>query len=233
MPSPELLVDVQQLSHAYPDGTPALREVSFRMHSGESVAFFGRNGSGKTTFVLHLNGLLMAQSGAVTVGGRTVEKINLPAIRRTVGLVFQDADDQLFMPTVLEDVAFGLQNSGVSPEDATARAREVLTELGMTDGYDRAPWHLSLGEKRRVALAGVLAMRPSLIVLDEPTTFLDPPGRAELAASLNHLAQAKIIVTHDAGFARRTANRAVFFDRGRIVDDGTVEEILRRHDWDR
>jgi cobalt/nickel transport system ATP-binding protein len=137
------------------------------------------------------------------------------------------------MPTVLEDVAFGLRNSGVSEPEALARSRETLRELGMTEGYDRAPWHLSLGEKRRVALAGVLAMRPELIVLDEPTTFLDPPGRAELAASLNHLRQAKIIVTHDAGFARATASRAVFFEKGRIVEDGPVDELVRKYDWDR
>jgi cobalt/nickel transport system ATP-binding protein len=233
MPSTDALVDVQALSHTYQDGTLALREVDFRMQAGESVALFGRNGSGKTTFVLHLNGLLLPQKGQVSIGGLQISRSNLPAIRRSVGLVFQDADDQLFMPTVLEDVAFGLRNTGAAETDAAVRAREVLSELGMTEGLDRAPWHLSLGEKRRVALAGVLAMRPALIVLDEPTTFLDPPGRAELAASLNHLPQAKVIVTHDAGFARRTATRAVFFERGRIVGDGSVDEILRRYEWDR
>lgn len=233
MSSADAVVEVQALSHTYADGTPALRDVNFRMGSGESVAFFGRNGSGKTTFVLHLNGLLLPQQGKVRIGGLEVSRSNLSRIRRTVGLVFQDADDQLFMSTVLEDVAFGLRNTGAAEEEAAARAREVLAELGMTEGLDRAPWHLSLGEKRRVALAGVLAMRPALIVLDEPTTFLDPPGRAELATSLNHLPQAKVIVTHDAGFARRTASRAVFFERGRIVGDGSVDEILRRYDWDR
>ncbi|MDZ4798669.1 MAG: energy-coupling factor ABC transporter ATP-binding protein [Bryobacteraceae bacterium] len=233
MSSAEAAVEVQSLSHTYADGTQALREVSFRMSAGESVALFGRNGSGKTTFILHLNGLLLPQRGTVRVGGLAVTKANLSAVRRSVGLVFQDADDQLFMSTVLEDVAFGLRNTGAAESEAAARAREVLAELGMTAGLDRAPWHLSLGEKRRVALAGVLAMRPALIVLDEPTTFLDPPGREELGTSLNHLPQAKVIVTHDAGFARRTASRAVFFERGRIVGDGSVEEILRRYDWDR
>jgi cobalt/nickel transport system ATP-binding protein len=233
MHSDKPLVAVERLSHSYPDGTAALHEVSFEMAEGESVAFLGRNGSGKTTFVLHLNGLLLPQAGRVLVRGMELTKGNLPAIRRLAGLVFQDADDQLFMPTVLEDVAFGLRNSGLSEADALERARETLRELGMPEGMERAPWHLSLGEKRRVALAGVLAMRPALIVLDEPTTFLDPPGRAELAVSLNHLQQAKIIVTHDAGFARATTTRAVFFERGRIVDDGSVDQILRKYDWDR
>lgn len=233
MESADNLVTVSGLSHSYADGTAALRNVSFSLKHGESVAFLGRNGSGKTTFVLHLNGLLLPQSGTVKVSGLDVTKDNLPAIRRRVGLVFQDADDQLFMPTVLEDVAFGLRNTGMPEQDALAHARETLRELGMHEGHDRAPWHLSLGEKRRVALAGVLAMRPELILLDEPTTFLDPPGRAELAASLAHLPQARIIVTHDAGFARNTATRAVFFERGRIVDEGPVDQIVRKYDWDR
>ncbi|MBC7925741.1 MAG: ABC transporter ATP-binding protein [Bryobacteraceae bacterium] len=228
----DAVVSVHNLSHTYPDGTIALRDVDFALQASESVAFLGRNGSGKTTFALHLNGLLQTQQGEVTVCGLQVTNHNLSKIRRSVGLVFQDADDQLFMPTVLDDVAFGLRNMRVPDAEAFQRAREQLAQLGFTAGYDRVPWHLSLGEKRRVALAGVLVMQPELLVLDEPTTFLDPPGRDELARSLNRLDQAKIIITHDASFARQTTQRAVFFENGHIVGDGLTEEVIRQYQWD-
>ncbi len=232
MTTPKPLVQVRGLTYHYPDGTPALRGIDFDLAEGESVALFGRNGSGKTTFALHLNGLLQPSSGTITVNGLTPSGKNLSAVRRMVGMVFQDADDQLFMPSILDDVAFGPRNMGASKEQAEARAREVLRELGMAHGFDRAPWHLSLGEKRRVALAGVLAMRPALLVLDEPTTFLDPPGRSELAASLNRLPLARIIVTHDTTFARNTTTRALFFEKGLVTDDGPVDEVIRRNGWD-
>jgi cobalt/nickel transport system ATP-binding protein len=225
------LIEVRDLRFRYPDGTLALDGVSFQLLAGESVALLGANGSGKTTFVLHLNGLLQGD-GAVSICGMPVTKGTLPVVRRKVGLVFQDSDEQLFMPSVLEDVAFGLLNLGVDPENAAAQAREALRQVGMDSTLGKAPYHLSAGEKRRVALAGVLAMRPEILVLDEPTTFLDPPGRRSLVELLQVLPQAKLVVTHDTSLARTIAARAVFFQKGKIVDDGAVEEVIQRFQWD-
>ena len=146
-------------------------------------------------------------------------------------MVFQDSDEQLFMPTVLEDVAFGPLNLGMSRVDSLVKATWALREVGMDHALDRAPYHLSAGEKKRVALAGVLAMSPEILVLDEPTTFLDPPGQRSLVELLQRLPQAKLIATHDVPFAMALATRAVFFEKGKVVADGPVEEIVRRFDW--
>jgi cobalt/nickel transport system ATP-binding protein len=224
------LVEAYNLRYRYPDGTAALQGVDFRLHAGERVALFGANGSGKTTFVLHLNGLL-AGEGEVRICGLEVVKANLPEIRRKVGLVFQDSDNQLFMPTVLEDVAFGLLNRGADPRTAVERAREALRQVGMEAAADKAPYHLSAGEKKRVAIAGTLATTPELLVLDEPTTFLDPPAQRALARLLCELPQANILVTHDLAFARSVCGRAVFFERGKIAGEGTVDDVARRFDW--
>ncbi len=224
------LIEVRGLRYRYSDGTEALRGVDFRLQAGESVALFGANGSGKTTFVLHLNGLLTGD-GFVAVCGLPVEKKNLPEIRRRVGLLFQDPDEQLFMPSVLEDVAFGPLNLGLDPEEAIARARAALRQVGVEEASEKAPYHLSAGEKRRVALAGVLAMEPEILVLDEPTTYLDPPGQRHLLELLRNLPQSKLLVTHDAAFAAALADRAVFFDKGRIIAEGRVEEIVHRFQW--
>ena len=224
------LIDVRNLSFRYEDGTLALDGVSFQLFPGETVVLLGPNGSGKTTFVLHLNGLLRGD-GEVCVCGLPLDKENLSEVRRRVGLVFQDTDEQLFMPTVLEDVAFGPLNLGLRPEQAVARARQALQQTGMAGAGEKAPYHLSAGEKRRVALAGVLAMEPEILVLDEPTTSLDPPGQNELRDLLRSLPQAKVIVTHDALFAQSLATRAVFFDKGKIIAEGTVPEIVERFRW--
>jgi cobalt/nickel transport system ATP-binding protein len=192
----------------------------------------GANGSGKTTFVLHLNGLLKG-TGSVTVCGMRVEPDRLTAVRQKVGLIFQDSDNQLFMPTVIEDVCFGPLNLGLDRQEASVRARTALHEVGMAHACERAPYHLSAGEKKRVAIAGILAMRPEILVLDEPTTFLDPPGQNALVELLERLPQAKILVTHDVDCARVLANRAVFFDKGRIAGEGSVEEVISRFAWDR
>lgn len=225
------LIEVRGLRFRYEDGTAALRGVDFRLEAGESVALLGSNGSGKTTFVLHLNGLL-AGEGSVEVCGLAVEKRNLAAIRRKVGMVFQDSESQLFMPTVLEDVAFGLLNQGLGAEQAAARAREALETVGMATAADRAPYHLSAGEKKRVAIAGILAMDPEILVLDEPTTFLDPPGRLALAELLARLPQAKIVVTHDTALARSLCQRAFFFQDGVIAAQGPVADVIARFGWD-
>ncbi len=224
-------VEVRGLRYRYDDGTAALDGIDFELAAGETVAVFGANGSGKTTFVHHLNGLLKGE-GSVSVCGVRLERQTVASIRRKVGLVFQDSDTQLFMPTVLEDVAYGPRNLGCDPGEAYARAREALQLVGMEHAAAKAPYHLSAGEKKRAALAGVLAMDPEILVLDEPTTFLDPPAVRDLAALLRRLPQAKVIVTHDALFARGLARRAVFFHKGKIAAEGTVDEIIRRFGWD-
>lgn len=225
------VVSVRNLRYRYPDGTVALDGVDFDLYPGETVALLGRNGSGKTTFVLHLNGLFQGD-GEITVCGMPVTKQNLASIRAKVGMVFQDSDEQLFLPTVLEDVAFGPRNQGLSPEDAATRARAALDQTGMTEVAAKAPYHLSAGQKRRVALAGVLAMSPEILVLDEPTTFLDPPAERGLIQCLRGLPQAKILVTHDIPFAKALATRAVFFEKGKVVANGGVEDVVRGHDWE-
>jgi cobalt/nickel transport system ATP-binding protein len=225
------LIEVQGLRYRYPDGTEALRGVDFRLEAGETVILLGANGSGKTTFVLHLNGLLDGE-GSIQVCGAPVKRENLPEIRRRVGVVFQDADEQLFLPTVIEDVMFGPLNLGEPRVDAEKAARQALERVGMIDAATRAPYHLSAGEKRRVAIAGVLVMHPEVLVLDEPTTSLDPPGQRDLISLLDGLGQAKVITTHDAGFARALGTRAVFFEKGMIVAEGSVDEILQRFEWE-
>ncbi|SPE28961.1 putative enzyme [Candidatus Sulfopaludibacter sp. SbA3] len=225
------LVEVRDLHFRYDDGTAALKGVSFCLNPGETVALLGPNGSGKTTFVMHLNGLLSGR-GSIEVCGLPVNKTNVPAIRRKIGLVFQDSESQLFMPTVLEDVSFGPLNLGMDPERALECARAALQQVGMAGAESRAPYHLSAGEKRRVAIAGILAMDPEVLVLDEPTTFLDPPGQRALAELLVELPQAKILVTHDISFAEAIADRAVFFRDGLIAGEGSVENIALRFGWD-
>jgi cobalt transport protein ATP-binding subunit len=224
------LIEVRGLRFQYDDGTKALRGVDFRLERGETIALLGANGSGKTTFVLHLNGLLEGE-GEVSVCGLPVNRKNLSAVRQRIGLVFQDSESQLFMPSVLEDVAFGPLNHGLSPAEAAARARVALETVGMAAAAEKAPYHLSAGEKKRVAIAGILAMDPEILVLDEPTTFLDPPGQRSLADLLTRLPQAKILVTHDVSFARAMCARAVFFREGTIAAEGSVDELVRRFDW--
>ena len=225
------VISVRDLHFQYDDGTVALAGVDFDLGAGETVALLGANGSGKTTFVLHLNGLLEG-SGVIEICGLAVKKEHLPQIRQKIGIVFQDPDDQLFMPSVLEDVAFGALNLGLTPAEATARARTALAQVGMVESHDKAPYHLSAGQKKRVAIAGVLAMQPDILVLDEPTTFLDPPGQRALTDLLRGLPQSKLVVTHDVEFARSLATRAVFFDKGRIIGNGPTGRIIEQFHWD-
>lgn len=224
------LILVRGLRYRYEDGTTALNGVDFRLDPGETVALLGANGSGKTTFALHLNGLLTGE-GTVEVCGMPINSRNIVEIRRKIGLVFQDSESQLFMPTVLEDVAFGPLNHGLSPEMALERATAALALVGMSGAAGKAPYHLSAGEKKRVAIAGILAVEPDILVLDEPTTFLDPPGQRALAQLLCDLPQAKILITHDMPFARALCTRAVFFSNGSIVAEGSVEQMAQRYEW--
>jgi len=225
------LILVRGLRYRYDDGTPALNGVDFQLETGETVALLGANGSGKTTFALHLNGLLSGE-GTVEVCGLPVNPKNLAEVRRKIGLVFQDSESQLFMPTVLEDVAFGPLNHGLGPQKAAERAMAALQQVGMSAAAAKAPYHLSAGEKKRVAIAGILAVEPDILVLDEPTTFLDPPGQRALAQLLSALPQAKILITHDMQFARAMCSRAAFFRNGVIAEEGSVEQMARRYEWD-
>jgi cobalt/nickel transport system ATP-binding protein len=225
------LIEVRGLTFGYGEGAAALKEVDFRLEQGENVALLGPNGSGKTTFILHLIGLLEG-AGSIEVCGMRMAESNIAAIRRKIGVVFQDSESQLFMPTVLEDVAFGPLNSGLDNREALHRALHALQTVGMEAAAERPPYHLSAGEKKRVAIAGILATKPEILALDEPTTFLDPPGQRSLAGLLSSLPQAKIIVTHNIPFALSLCTRAVFFQEGRIVANGPVAEIVRRFGWE-
>jgi cobalt/nickel transport system ATP-binding protein len=225
------LIEVRGLKYCYEDGTSALNGIDFCLNPGETVALLGPNGSGKTTFVLHLNGLLQGD-GQLRICGMSLAPDTIPAIRRKVGIVFQDSDNQLFMPTVLEDVAFGLLNRGMDRESALARAREALETVALSGSASRAPYHLSAGEKKRAAIAGIIVTEPEILILDEPTANLDPPGQRALAALIAHLPQAKIIVTHDIPFARVLCRRAVFFQSGQVAAEGTLEDVVSRCEWD-
>jgi cobalt/nickel transport system ATP-binding protein len=214
------------LRFRYPNGVVGLDGVDLSVGHGERVAILGPNGAGKTTLMLHLNALLRG-AGALTVAGIDVARGDVLELRARVGLVFQDPDDQLFMPTVREDVAFGPLNLGVAPGDAAARVAAALATVRMEDAADRAPHQLSLGQRRRVAIATVLAMDPSLLVLDEPSASLDPRSRRELLELLAGLEQTLLVVTHDLPFAARLCERAVILSAGRIVADGRCLDILR------
>jgi cobalt/nickel transport system ATP-binding protein len=223
-------LEVEGLAFAYPDGHQALFGVDLRIGRGERVALLGPNGAGKTTLVMHLNGILSADTGTgqgtVRVAGLEVAKRNLQEIRRRVGIVFQDPDDQLFMPTVREDVAFGPANLGLRGAELDARVAEALEQVGMTAFADRPPHHLSFGQRRRVAVATVLAMRPEILVLDEPSSNLDPASRRELAEILARLDVTVLMVTHDLPYALELCPRALILSGGVIAADGPTRELL-------
>lgn len=219
-------IAVEALSYSYPDGTAALADIDLHIHPGERVALLGPNGAGKTTLVLHMNGIHMPQDGSVTVSGLRLAADSVMEIRRRVGVVFQDPDDQLFMPTVWEDVAFGPQNLGLAGDAVHRRVAAALAAVGMDAAAQRPPNHLSYGQKRRVAIAGVLAMRPEILVLDEPTSNLDPASRRELTSILARLDMTQLIVTHDLPYALELCPRAIVIDEGRIVADAPTGELL-------
>ena len=222
-------IEIANLKYRYHDGTEALCGVSFQIAKGECVALLGPNGSGKSTLLLHLNGIFPEKhngNGAVKIFDEAVAEETLERIRRRVGLVFQDPDDQLFCPTVEEDIAFGPQQLGLNATEISARVRQALAQVGLPDFAHRATHHLSHGEKRRVCLAGVLACEPEILVLDEPTSDLDPRGRREFKALLRQIPATKLIATHDLEFAVEMCSRAIVLDAGRIVADGPLREVL-------
>lgn len=219
-------VEVENLSFSYPDGHQALRHVSLSVAPGEKVALLGPNGAGKSTLILHLNGILRVQSGSVCVAGITVGEKTLGRVRAAVGLVFQNPDDQLFSPTVFDDVAFGPIYQGLPEAEVKALVREALAAVGMDDYAHRVSHHLSTGEKKRIAIASVLSMRPEILVLDEPTAGLDPRARRGLINLIRELPQTMLIATHDIRMVVELFHRSVIMDAGAIVADGPSEHIL-------
>lgn len=219
-------LSVRDLTFRYPDGHEALSGFSLDVQPGERVAVLGPNGAGKTTFALHCNGLHSPLAGTVDVDGMAVDDTTMAEVRRRVGLVFQDPDDQLFLGSVFEDVAFGPANAGLRGDDLDAVVDRALDAVGMRHARDKAPHHLSGGERRRVAIATVLSMAPSILVLDEPTSHLDPMAQRELTDLLLDLAVTQVVVTHDLPLALELCPRSVVVDGGRVVADGPTPDLL-------
>ncbi len=220
------IVEVQDLKFTYPDKTPALQSVSFRIEHGESVAIVGANGAGKSTLLLHLNGYLTPVSGKVRIGDYPLTKETVMEARRTVGMIFQDPDDQLFMPTVFDDVAFGPLNLGLPIDEVHSRVKIALETVGVLGLKDRPSYRLSSGQKRRVAIATVLSMSPDILVMDEPTSGLDPQARRQLIEMLKTFKHSKIIATHDLDMVMDLCERTIVVHEGRIKADGPTSEIF-------
>lgn len=221
------IIEAQDLHFTYPDGTVGLEGVSLRISHGESVALVGENGAGKSTLLLHLNGYLSATRGTVRIGDSLLNQKSLNVVRRTVGMVFQNPDDQLFMPTVFDDVAFGPLNLGFAQDEVERKVSEALKTVGVEHLRKRPPYKLSQGEKRSVSIATVLAMSPDILVMDEPTSSLDPRSRRRLIELLKTFHHSKIIATHDLDLAMDLCERTVVIHQGRVVADGPSQRIFR------
>ena len=219
-------LEISNLTYEYPDGYKALNEISFDLEEGDSLGILGPNGAGKTTLILHLNGILGEMDGAIKMNNLEFVEDNLAEIRKTVGVVFQDPDDQLFMPTVLEDVMFGPKNFGFSEEASRENAEEALKMVGMNDYKEKAPHHLSFGQKRKVAIASVLESKPQLLVLDEPSSNLDPSSRRELIDILLSLEISIVLVTHDLPMALEICPKSIVVNRGLITENGKTKDLL-------
>ncbi len=224
------IVEAADLEYSYPDGTPALKGVSFRIEHGESVGIVGANGAGKSTLLMHLNGCLLAGKGTVRVGDFPVTGQTLPQVRRSVGTVFQDPDDQLFMPTVEEDVAFGPLNMHLPPAEVESRVSASLESVNALHLRKRPPYKLSGGEKRAAAIATALSMSPDILVMDEPTSGLDPRARRKLIGLLAGFMHTKIIASHDLDMIYALCGRTIVLHEGRVAADGPTASILANHD---
>ncbi len=225
------VIETKDVSYQYPDGTPALNKVNFQAPKGKIVALLGPNGAGKSTLFLHFNGILKPSSGTVMVDGETLDysKKGLMNVRQKVGIVFQNPDDQLFAPTVAEDVAFGPLNIELEPDEVRERVDEALNRVGMAGYEKRPPHHLSGGQKKRVAIAGILAMHPEIMVLDEPTSGLDPKGASQILRILNQLnkeGMSIIISTHDVDLVPLYASSVYIISEGQIVKEGTPQKVF-------
>lgn len=221
----EEIVRIDNLSFCYPDSQHALTDISLTIYQGETVALIGPNGAGKSTLLLHLNGILRS-NGVVKILGRPVDDKNLRWVRSQVGLVFQNPDDQLFSPTVFEDVAFGPINMGYSEAEVRQAVTRALGWVGMGGYEQRSPHHLSVGEKKRIAIATVLSMMPEILVIDEPTSNLDPSSKWSLIGWLKRLPMTRIIASHDLELVQALCQRVIVFDKGRVIADGTTNCIL-------
>ena len=221
------IVEARDLHFTYPDGTVGLDGVSFRISHGESVALVGENGAGKSTLLLHLNGYLTAQQGTVRIGDYALTPRNLNAVRRSVGMVFQNPDDQLFMPTVFDDVAFGPLNLGLARDEVERVVSRALATVGVAHLAKRPPYKLSQGEKRSVSIATVLVMSPDILVMDEPTSSLDPRSRRRLIELLKTFRHTKIIATHDLDMALDLCERTIILHEGRVAADGPTRKLFQ------
>jgi cobalt/nickel transport system ATP-binding protein len=219
------ILQVNNLSFSYPDGHVALRNVHLNLCEGEKVALVGPNGAGKSTLMLHLNGIL-GKNADITISGLSLDSKNLPSIRALVGLVFQNPDDQLFSPTVFDDIAFGPLHMGLPEDQVYQRVEEALAAVGMEGFGDRLSHHLSVGQKKRIAIATVLSMRPQILVLDEPSAGLDPRARRSLINLLQDLTITQLVSTHDLRMAQELFPRMIIMDDGQIVADGSTIELL-------
>jgi len=220
------IVEFKDVHYQYPDGTAALNGLSFKISHGESVGIVGANGSGKSTLLMHTNGYLLPQTGTITIGDFQLDKKTRQEIRKKVGLIFQNPDDQLFMPTVFDDVAFGPLNLGLSPERVSETVQEALETVGCSALRDKPPHHLSGGQKSAVAIASVIAMQPDILVMDEPASHLDPKSRRALINLLRHFHHTKIIASHDLDLILDICERCIIIKGGKVVADGPTEEIL-------
>lgn len=220
------IVQADNLHYTYPDGTAGINSISFRITHGESVALVGANGAGKSTLLLHLNGCLTPTAGEIQIGDYPVNKKNIKAIRRSVGMVFQNPDDQLFMPTVFDDVAFGPINLGMREAEVEKRVLYALERVGAAHLANRPPYKLSGGEKRAVAIATVLATSPDILVMDEPTSNLDPMSRKRLINLLKRFEHTKIIATHDLDMALDLCGRTIVLHKGEITADGPTIDLF-------
>lgn len=226
-----VILETKDLVYNYPDGTKALKGINFKLEEGQMVSLLGHNGAGKSTFFLHFNGIIEPTSGSVEIEGKTLEydKQSLLKARQEVGIVFQNPDDQLFAPTVFEDVAFGPMNMGLSEEEVRVRAMDALEKVGMAHVAKKAPHHLSGGQKKRVAIAGILAMKPKVMVLDEPTSGLDPNGASsvmQLLYDLNAEGMTIIISTHDVDLVPMYSDNIHVIVGGKIIKSGNCKEIF-------
>lgn len=220
------IIDFKDVHYAYPDGTKALDGISFRITHGESVGIVGANGAGKSTLISHMNGYLLPAKGTITIGDLQLNKFTLPRARKTVGVVFQNPDDQLFMPTVFDDVAFGPLNLGMTEERVVERVNEALNTVGCLHLKDKPPHHLSMGQKRAVTIAGVIAMQPDILVMDEPAASLDPKSRRQLINLLKEFRHTKIIASHDLDLIKDVCERCLVISAGKVAADGATKELL-------
>ncbi len=220
------VIKIKDLEYIYPDGIKAIEGINLDIFKGESIGLIGPNGAGKSTLLLHLNGILREGPGSIEILGMKVKKKTLTKIRQKVAIVFQEPDDQLFMPTVFDDVAFGPMNTGYSEEKVRRKVKEALKEVGMAGYEKRCSHHLSLGEKKRISLATVLSMQPEIMILDEPTSNLDPRARRHLIELLNNLNLTKIVAGHDLELILEICQRVILLDEGKIVTNGETREVL-------